>query len=386
MDFADAREGNAWPARGWGAPDFDGKDATRLCAVASIGAGNKWPMYWLQRRQCSATGTCLFTTGTKLRRFRISAPVQFSLVAALLLMLIWASFATAQLMERARSSGAATDVRARLLERRQALIEAALAGKRIDPAMVEAAKSDGPLVKTGPLAGIEQQQFAQAALIARALDVRYKVTAAELEKLGIKPMQAGQKSAVGGPFESIGNPTFKALFTSWKKLDELQNDVIAIPSDKPIRAAVTFTSGFGVRSDPFHAGAAMHPGIDLAGAYGTPIYATADGTVLRAGWNSGGYGNLVEIDHGRGISTRYGHMSAILVHAGDHVSRGQQIGRMGSTGRSTGNHLHYEVRIDGRPVNPIPFMKSTDYVLAMQKRAGTPSMDAVGVGGPDGGH
>jgi hypothetical protein len=79
-------------------------------------------------------------------------------------------------------------------------------------------------------------------------------------------------------------------------------------------------------------------------------------------------------------------MSAVLVHEGDHVTRGEQIGRMGSTGRSTGNHLHYEVRIDGRPVNPIPFMKSTDYVLAMQKRAGTPSMDAVGVGGPDGQH
>ena len=89
--------------------------------------------------------------------------------------------------------------------------------------------------------------------------------------------------------------------------------MIAIPSDKPVKASVAFTSGFGVRSDPFHAGAAMHPGIDLAGAYGTPIYATADGTVLRAGWNSGGYGNLVEIDHGRGITTRYGHMSAILV-------------------------------------------------------------------------
>ena len=98
----------------------------------------------------------------------------------------------------------------------------------------------------------------------------------------------------------------------------------------------------------------MHPGIDLAGAYGTPIYATADGTVLRAGWNSGGYGNLVEIDHGRGITTRYGHMSAILVQAGDHVTRGQQIGRMGSTGRSTGNHLHYEVRIDGRAGEPDP--------------------------------
>ena len=127
------------------------------------------------------------------------------------------------------------------------------------------------------------------------------------------------------------------------------------------------------------------PASILPGAYGTPIYATADGTVLRAGWNSGGYGNLVEIDHGRGITTRYGHMSAILVSAGQHVTRGQQIGRMGSTGRSTGNHLHYEVRIDGRAVNPIPFMKSTDYVLAMQRRAGALSMDAVAIGGPSGG-
>ena len=169
------------------------------------------------------------------------------------------------------------------------------------------------------------------------------------------------------------------------ELGELQDGVIAIPSDKPVKTNVEFTSGFGVRSDPFHAGAAMHPGIDLAGAYGTPVYATADGTVLRAGWNSGGYGNLVELDHGRGITTRYGHMSAILVQTGDHVTRGQQIGRMGSTGRSTGNHLHYEVRIDGRAVNPIPFMKSTDYVLAMQRRSGAASMDAVAIGGPSGG-
>jgi murein DD-endopeptidase MepM/ murein hydrolase activator NlpD len=78
-------------------------------------------------------------------------------------------------------------------------------------------------------------------------------------------------------------------------------------------------------------------------------------------------------------------MSAILVSPGQHVTRGQQVGRMGSTGRSTGNHLHYEVRIDGRAVNPIPFMKSADYVLAMQRRSGAASMDAVGVGGPTGG-
>lgn len=323
--------------------------------------------------------------GSKLRRFRISAPVQAVLFVILLGLVGWASFATVRIITSPHSVSlsAATEARARMIEQRQALIEAALTGQKIDPALIAAA-SGGRIAKNGPLARVEQQQLEQAALVARALDVRYQVTAAELQKLGIKPAQGGQ-GAVGGPFESAGNATFKALFNSWKKLDQLQNDVIAIPSDKPIQAAVTFTSGFGVRSDPFHAGAAMHPGIDLAGAYGTPVYATADGTVLRAGWNNGGYGNLVELDHGRGITTRYGHMSAILVHEGDHVTRGQQIGRMGSTGRSTGNHLHYEVRIDGRPVNPIPFMKSTDYVLAMQKRGNSASMDAVAIGGPVGG-
>jgi len=325
--------------------------------------------------------------GTKLRRFRISAPIQAILFVILLSLVGWVSYATARLVTRPHVTlTAATEARTRVLEQRQALIEAALAGQRIDPAMVQAAVSNGRLDKAGPLARVEQQQLQQAALVAQALDVRYQVTAAELQKLGIKSPAAGQPNGVGGPFESVGNPTFKALFNSWKKLDQLQDDVIAIPSDKPIRAEVTFTSGFGVRDDPFHHGAAMHPGIDLAGAYGTPVYATADGTVVRAGWNSGGYGNMVELDHGRGITTRYGHMSAVLVHAGDHVTRGEQIGRMGSTGRSTGNHLHYEVRIDGRPVNPIPFMKSTDYVLAMQKRSGSPSMDAVGVGGPGGQH
>ena len=324
--------------------------------------------------------------GAKLRRFRISASVQAAFFAALVGLLCFAGYATARLVARpATGFTASADARTQLLEQRQALIEAALAGQKIDPSMIQAAASSGRVSNVGSLARVEQQQLQQAALVARALDVRYQVTAAELQKLGIKPAAAGQPAGVGGPFESIANPTFKALFTSWKKLDQLQNDVIAIPSDKPIRAAVTFTSGYGVRADPFHAGAAMHPGIDLAGSYGTPIYATADGTVTRAGWNNGGYGNMVELDHGRGIMTRYGHMSAVLVHEGDHVTRGQQIGRMGSTGRSTGNHLHYEVRIDGRPVNPIPFMKSTDYVLAMQQKANAAPMD-LAVGGPDGQH
>jgi murein DD-endopeptidase MepM/ murein hydrolase activator NlpD len=325
--------------------------------------------------------------GSKLRRFRVSAPIQAILFLVLLALVAWASYATAQLMSRPLGSislPAATEARAKQIEQRQAIIEAALSGDRIDPNLIAAA-AGGRLAKDGPLARVEQQQLQQAALVAKALDVRYQVTTAELKRLGISPARVGTTEGVGGPFESAGNATFKALFNSWKKLDQLQDGVIAVPSDKPIKVNVSFTSGFGVRSDPFHAGAAMHPGIDLAGAYGTPIYATADGTVLRAGWNNGGYGNLVEIDHGRGITTRYGHMSAILVQAGDHITRGQQVGRMGSTGRSTGNHLHYEVRIDGRAVNPIPFMKSTDYVLAMQRRSGAASMDQVAVGGPTGG-
>ena len=327
--------------------------------------------------------------GSRLRRFRISAPLQAVFFIVLLALVGWAGYATAQLFGRPHvatqfiSLPAATEARARMIEQRQALMEAALAGQKIDPELIAAAAAGGQIAKDGPLARVERQQLEQAALVAKALDVRYQVTAAELKRLGITPAQVGSHDGVGGPFESASNSTFKSLFDSWKKLDQLQDGVIAIPSDKPVRMSVEFTSGFGVRSDPFRASAAMHPGIDLAGAHGTPIYATADGTVLRAGWNSGGYGNLVEIDHGRGITTRYGHMSAILVAPGQHITRGQQIGRMGSTGRSTGNHLHYEVRIDGRAVNPIPFMKSTDYVLAMQRRSGAASMDAIG--GPTGG-
>ena len=106
--------------------------------------------------------------------------------------------------------------------------------------------------------------------------------------------------------------------------------------------------------------------------------------VSEAEYNNGGYGNLIKLDHGRGVETRYGHLSAFSVSAGQRVTRGQLIGRMGSTGRSTGSHLHYEVRIEGKAVNPIPFMKSTDYLLAMQKGGGNAPMDEhhVALGGP----
>ena len=172
-----------------------------------------------------------------------------------------------------------------------------------------------------------------------------------------------------------GAAQFHALFQSWKKLDAMDNGAISIPSILPI-ANFTLSSSFGVRSDPFAGSAAMHAGIDLASRSGTPIYATADGVVDRAEW-FGGYGNMVEIDHGKGIATRYGHMSRIAARSGDRIKRGDLIGYVGSTGRSTGNHLHYEVRIDGRAVNPLPFLQSADYLIAMKE-----STSEVALGGP----
>jgi murein DD-endopeptidase MepM/ murein hydrolase activator NlpD len=280
--------------------------------------------------------------GNHLRRLRLSAPVQMAMFVVMVFLLCWSAYSAFRLIVAPASLtaapaavssdiarlAAATEARVRQIEERQEVLAAMIAGQKVDPAVIA--------------------------------------------KLGYAIPEGG-KLAQGGPFDSAtqADPTFN-----------LADGAIAVPSDKPVKTA-EFTSGYGIRSDPFQGRAARHQGIDLAAPVGTPIFATADGIVSEAGWNSGGYGNLVKIDHGRGIETRYGHLSAILVRAGQHVTRGQQIARMGSTGRSTGSHLHYEVRIDARAVNPIPFMKSNDYLLAMQKNgAGTHSMDALALGGP----
>ncbi|MFA6850562.1 MAG: M23 family metallopeptidase [Selenomonadaceae bacterium] len=112
------------------------------------------------------------------------------------------------------------------------------------------------------------------------------------------------------------------------------------------------SSPFGMR----WGGSDFHPGIDIANDEGTPILATADGVVTAAGWNSGGYGNMVDINHGNGIMTRYGHARQVVVSIGQQVKRGQIIAYMGSTGFSTGPHVHYEVRVNGQPVNPVNYL------------------------------
>ncbi len=134
------------------------------------------------------------------------------------------------------------------------------------------------------------------------------------------------------------------------------------PFAMPVKDSFRWTSGFGYRRDPKGAGTRMHEGTDMAGAYGTPVYATADGVVVHAGWDSG-YGRLVRIQHAFGLETRYAHLSQVRVEVGQRVSRGDRIGDMGNSGRSTGTHLHYEVRINGTPVNPMTFIKAASNVF-----------------------
>lgn len=135
------------------------------------------------------------------------------------------------------------------------------------------------------------------------------------------------------------------------------------PFSTPVTSGnVRWTSSFGRRNDPLGAGSRMHEGTDIAGPYGTPIYATADGVVTFAGWSSG-YGRLVKVQHAFGIETRYGHLAQIRVDVGQKLSRGDRIGDMGNSGRSTGTHLHYEVRIGGGAVNPMTFIKAANHVF-----------------------
>lgn len=184
-----------------------------------------------------------------------------------------------------------------------------------------------------------------------------------------------------------GDAQFKTLFQSWKKMDQVGQSVpaaqgsMSVPSLKPV-ANLQFTSFYGVRSDPFRGTAAMHAGVDIPGPVGTPIYATADGIVGRTGW-VGGYGNLVELEHGGNLETRYGHLSKVLVSQGQRVKRGDLIALMGSTGRSTGSHLHYEVRMDGRAVNPIPYLDSAQYASNMKQRVNAMTAP-LAQGGPEG--
>jgi murein DD-endopeptidase MepM/ murein hydrolase activator NlpD len=171
-------------------------------------------------------------------------------------------------------------------------------------------------------------------------------------------------TGIGGPLVPVKPGTENAFERQMFRVnaarthvDQLNRTLVSVPIRKPINGELDTTSGFGVRLDPFLHSPAMHTGLDFRGETGEPVHATANGSVTHAGW-SGGYGRMVEIDHGNGFATRYGHLSAIEVEVGQSVRIGQTVGRVGSTGRSTGPHLHYETRVDGEAVDPQRFLRA----------------------------
>ena len=171
---------------------------------------------------------------------------------------------------------------------------------------------------------------------------------------------AGQLSeGQGGPLvpatgRGAGRAVERAAAADLDRLQRMQSVLLAMPLAAPM-TEYKLNSGFGYRRDPFRRRGAVHTGLDFGGPRNAPIHATAPGTVVESG-RAGAYGIMVVVDHGMGIETRYAHLSRALVRVGDKVTTGKTIGTMGRTGRATGHHLHYEIRVNGRALNPKPFL------------------------------
>jgi murein DD-endopeptidase MepM/ murein hydrolase activator NlpD len=222
---------------------------------------------------------------------------------------------------------------------------------------------------------LEAQQTASLSAIEESYDSRARRMRGVLADLGIDPgkppsspppdTKTSAPAGTGGPYVAA---TMRAEAVSFERqlyrinlarahVDKLNRTLAALPVRKPVFGDIDMSSPFGMRMDPFVKGPAIHTGVDMRGDPGDPVRATATGTVTTAGVN-GGYGKMVEIDHGNGLSTRYGHLSAIDVSVGQNVRIGQTIGKIGSTGRSTGPHLHYETRVDGEAVDPQKYLRA----------------------------
>ncbi len=214
-----------------------------------------------------------------------------------------------------------------------------------------------------------------SALVATATPALANSAAAASDAFRVKPEDvAANKTALG-----VADPEFRALHDNWGQVNgTARKTMVAVPSINPVET-MRLTSHYGYRSDPFQGRRKNHKGLDIAGPIGTPIHATADGTIGRAQWVSG-YGKYIEIEHGNAIQTRYGHLSAMNVYSGQRVRKGDVIGFMGSTGRSTGSHLHYEVRVAGEPLNPTSFLESATNLSKSLIASG--DADTKAMGGP----
>jgi murein DD-endopeptidase MepM/ murein hydrolase activator NlpD len=200
---------------------------------------------------------------------------------------------------------------------------------------------------------LPQTAFAASAAATNASD-NFRVAPEDVET---------NKTALG-----VSDPEFRALNDGWGRVKGVSTkSSVSIPAINPV-TNMDFSSHFGLRRAPTRGASRNHKGVDIRGPVGSPIYATADGLVGRAQWVAG-YGKFVELEHGNAIQTRYGHMSALNVVPGQRIRQGDLIGFMGSTGRSTGSHLHYEVRVAGEAVNPSAFLPAMTVRIAAQNPA-----------------
>jgi murein DD-endopeptidase MepM/ murein hydrolase activator NlpD len=280
------------------------------------------------------------------------------------------------------SSSSSMDDLANTMERRHAALAMLLTEARGAPGVFQAlspALAPSPLAKGSPAQRIQAVRVDQERLI----DAAGSFAKSRADRLrlafrlaGLDPaVYAGRGEASGGPLIEAKDPRalgavldvdedfasrIQLAATDLTDMRGLAAAAQTLPLARPTQNT-SESSGFGVRLDPFTGRPAFHSGQDFAGPLMTPIHATAPGVVSFTGVRSG-YGNTVEIDHGHGFKTRYAHLAAISVAVGQHVALGQRIGGMGSTGRSTGPHLHYEVWVNGRAQNPLRFVKAGDYV------------------------
>jgi murein DD-endopeptidase MepM/ murein hydrolase activator NlpD len=277
------------------------------------------------------------------------------------------------------------------LERRQAMLESLneqyldsepVAASEITTSQTEEDKTvkkiSALIPEAAGLAQIEARQIRFAEKLTKVAVARTQKAEAAIRQFGLNPDVLARQttSGQGGPFipffgkpkKQIGDPRFIRLASSLNKMDAMERALAGIPSSMPA-AVMLMSSGFGYRHDPFTGAGAMHSGLDFKGPTGTSILAAADGKVTFAG-NQGGYGNCIEITHANGLVTRYAHLSGFNVSLGQAVKRGIQIARMGSTGRSTGSHLHFEVRLNGQAINPNKFLEAHPDVLEVQAVAG----------------
>jgi len=209
----------------------------------------------------------------------------------------------------------------------------------------------------------------------RELDSETRHTLADIEKIfaatGVDPRLARSSShrgeARGGPYipwqgfvaasaESANR--FEGMARRLERLKTLRDALQQLPIIMPVTRAV-LSGGFGFRFDPFNGVSARHEGVDLRATFDSTVYAPGAGTVISAGWN-GEFGNMVEVDHGFGVVTRYAHLSRISVRVGDVLTSRQPIGVIGATGRATGAHLHYEIHVAGRAIDPIKFLHAAE--------------------------